>query len=158
MSTTTHRYPVTVAWSGGRSGTGTVSPQRSGLTVPIAAPPEFGGGPDGGNTSPEELLAAAVAACYNITFGVVAEHRHLPVESVETTAVGEVDQLGSRFTYARLSVKPLIRVRDGATDEEVAKVLELAKKADLYCLVTNAVRDKVQVTVEPEVARRGVNA
>jgi organic hydroperoxide reductase OsmC/OhrA len=30
---------------------------------------------------------------------------------------------------------------------------DMAHKADMYCIVTNAVRDKVEVTIEPNVVR-----
>ena len=43
-----------------------------------------------------------------------------------------------------------------ATDEQVAHTLTLATKADSYCLVTNAVRASVTITVEPTVVREAL--
>jgi len=87
-----HAYRVSIEWSGAREGSGKVRGEGSGLELPLAAPVEFGG--SGQGTNPEELLAAAVAACYTITFGIIAGNRKLPVESIRATAVGEVEQAG----------------------------------------------------------------
>lgn len=152
--TTTHRYPVSVRWAGGRSGSGTLATGRTHVEFPLSVPPEFGGA-EAARTNPEELLTSAIAGCYSITFGIVADHRKLPVIGIETAAEGEVDQQGAAFTYARVTLRPRITLAAGATDQQVAAAHEVARRADHYCIVTNAVRDKVQVAVEPEVVREG---
>jgi organic hydroperoxide reductase OsmC/OhrA len=126
-----HPYKVAVEWSGGREGAGTVQALASGHTAPLSVPAEFGGG--GAGTNPEELLAAAVAACYSITFGIIATNRKIPVAS--------------------LTIRPTITLDASATDEHVAIAEDMAHKADLYCIITNAVRDKVAITVEPAIVR-----
>jgi len=40
-----------------------------------------------------------------------------------------------------------------ATDEQAKMAEDMAHKADSYCIITNAVRDKVQIVVEPNVVR-----
>lgn len=150
---TVHQYPVSVAWQGGRSGSGTIRTHRTHQTFNIAAPPEFGGTGTAPTTNPEELLASAVAGCYAITFGVVAAHRRLPVVRVELEGAGTVEEDGPRFTYRAIALRPRIVVAADATDEQVAHTLTLARKADTYCLVTNALRSSVAISVEPEVVR-----
>ena len=146
-----HPYRVSVEWSGAREGSGKVKGDGSGLELPLAAPIEFGGSGEG--TNPEELLAAAVAACYTITFGIIAGNRKLPVESIRATAVGEVEQAGMQFTYKTITIKPEITLASGATDDDLKTAEDMAHKADLYCIITNAVRDKVAITVEPQITR-----
>ena len=136
---TVHRYPVSVAWQGGRGGQGTIRTPRTHQAFNIAAPPEFGGTGTAPATNPEELLASAVAGCYAITFGVVAAHKRLPVVRLDLEGVGEVDEDGPRFTYRAITLRPRVVVRADATDEQVEQTLVLARKADNYCLVTNAV-------------------
>jgi peroxiredoxin-like protein len=148
-----HSYPVAVAWQGGRDGQGTIETGRTGQSVRIAAPPEFGGTGSVAATNPEELLASAVAGCYAITFGVVAAHRRLPVVRVELEGVGAVEEDGPRFTYKAIALRPRIIVAPDATDAQVEQTLALARKADHYCLVTNAVRSSVEISVDPEVVR-----
>lgn len=155
MPITTHRYPVSVHWTGGRTGSGSLTATRTAVEVPLAVPPEFGGTADAPRTNPEELLTSAIAGCYSITFGIVADHRRLPVVRVETSAEGEVDQNGASFSYARITLRPRIVLAADATDAQLAATRDLAVRADAYCIVTNAVRDKVRVLVEPEVAREG---
>lgn len=147
----THEYPVKVVWNGGRDGGGTVTAEHSGEAIPVAVPTEFQG--PGGATNPEELLTSAISACYSITFGIIAANRKLPIKSVNVDAVGSVEQNGMQFTYKAITLKPQITLDGSATDEQLAQAEEMAHKADGYCIVTNAVRGKVDITVEPTVSR-----
>jgi peroxiredoxin-like protein len=147
-----HPYGVAVEWSGGRGGSGNVRGQGSGVQLPLNVPAEFGG-TSGGGTNPEELLACAVAACYTITFGIIAENRKIPVKSVRAEATGEVEQAGMQFTYKAIKIKPEIVLDASATDEQLALAEDMSHKADLYCIITNAVRDKVAISVEPSISR-----
>lgn len=144
-----HHYPVSVKWSGGREGGGSVSAEHSGEEFPIAVPTEFQG--PGGATNPEELLASAVAACYTITFGIIAANRKLSVADLHVEATGEVEQNGASFTYKSILIKPSIKLAAGTTPEQVAIAEDMAHKADSYCIITNAVRGKVEISVEPTV-------
>jgi peroxiredoxin-like protein len=152
MSSQIHEYPVVVHWEGGRDGAGTVKPHASGYEMPLSVPPEFNG--PGNGTNPEELLASAIAGCYSITFGIVAANRKLPVVHVTTNAVGEVEQAGASFTYKKMTIRPTILLSADATDDQVKMAEDMAHKADLYCIITNAVRDKVEIVVDPTVTRQ----
>ncbi|MBL8047854.1 MAG: OsmC family protein [Chthonomonas sp.] len=146
-----HEYPVTVQWQGGREGAGSVTADRSGTQNTLSVPPEFQG--PGAGTNPEELLASAIAGCYSITFGIVAGNRKLPFLGIETKATGHVEQAGAMFNYKAVVIRPTIRLAADATDEQVAMAEDMAHKADAYCIITNAVRGKVEITVEPTVVR-----
>lgn len=146
-----HEYPVTVRWEGGRNGSGTVQSGRFDSNFKISVPPEFQGPGEG--TNPEELLCSAIAACYTITFGIIAANRKLPVKDVVTDAVGTVVQNGAQFTYTTVTIKPVISIDASATDDQMKIAEEMAHKADLYCIITNAVRDKVEIKVEPTLQR-----
>lgn len=146
-----HSYRVAVEWRGGREGAGSVRGLGSGHVAPLAAPVEFGG--SGAGTNPEELLCAAVAACYSITFGIIAANRKIPFVDVKAEAVGEVEQAGMQFSYKSITIRPTITLAAEATEEQVKSAEEMAHKADLYCIITNAVRDKVAITVEPTIVR-----
>ncbi len=148
---TNHEYNVTVEWNGGREGSGNVTTAYSGVSIPLAVPPEFQG--LGGGSNPEELLTSAIASCYSITFGIVAAMRRLVVTSLKVEATGTVEQNGQSFTYANIVIRPAITLAADATDDQVKIAEDVAHKADNYCLITNAVRGKVTVTVEPTVSR-----
>jgi peroxiredoxin-like protein len=144
-----HEYPVVVNWTGGRDGSGDVTPAASGVKIDLAVPPEFMG--PGGATNPEELLTSAITGCYGITLGIVLSNRKLPLQGIRVESVGVVDQAGANFTYKSITLRPTITLAADATEDQIKVATELAHKADGYCIVTNAVRGKVEVTVEPTV-------
>ncbi|MFN3729549.1 MAG: OsmC family protein [Fimbriimonadaceae bacterium] len=146
-----HEYPVSVVWAGGRDGEGELNLPVGGFDVKLGVPAEFGGQGDG--TNPEELLAGSVAACYSITFGIIAANRKIPVARMITKAVGEVEQAGASFTYRKITLRPTIDLDPDATDEQMKMAEEMAHKADAYCIITNAVRGKVEIVVEPTLRR-----
>jgi len=146
-----HEYPVTVDWYGGRDGSGEVIAQRSGVQVPLSVPPEFQGPGEGSN--PEELFTSAIVSCYTITLGIVTANRKIPVRHIQVSASGEATQNGAQIVYTRVVIRPTIFLEPSATDDHVRLALEMAHKADSYCIVTNAVRDKVSVEIKPSVQR-----
>ncbi len=153
MASQLHTYTVTTRWSGGREGHGDIQNGNSGEGYPIAVPPEFGG--PGGALNPEELLTNAISGCYAITFGIVAANRRLPIKEVVMESVGTVEQAGANFKYTSIALSPRIVLAADATDADIASAVDMAHKADAYCIVTNTVRDKVQVNISPSVEREG---
>ncbi len=147
-----HEYPVSLDWKGGRDGLGVVKSGRTDIAIPISVPPEFGGS-TGTGTNPEELLTASITACYSITFGIIATNRKIPCERLEVLATGEVEENGPQFTYKKITVRPTVHLLPEATDEQAKMAEDMAHKADAYCIITNAVRDKVQIVVEPTIVR-----
>lgn len=147
-----HEYPVQVKWTGGREGEGSVTSLRSSTTNTLGVPDEFGGVGKPG-TNPEELLTNAITGCYSITFGIVAANRKLPVIRLLTDAVGVVEGSGASFTYTKITLRPTITLAADASDDQVKMAEDMAHKADAYCIVTNAVRGKVEIVVEPTVVR-----
>lgn len=146
-----HEYPVTVRWQGGRNGSGNVMADTSGTNLTLAVPAEFGG--NGGGTNPEELLCESVASCYSITYGIIADMRKLPVSSIDVKAVGEVEENGPVLTYQKITIRPTITLASDATDEQMKVAEEMSHKADSYCIITNAIRGKLEITVEPTLNR-----
>ena len=146
-----HEYPVNVQWNGGRGGSGKVAAERSGVGSTLAVGSEFGGTGEG--TNPEELLTKAVAGCYAMTFGIIAENRKLPVVGIDVDAVGEVEENGPQFTYKKVTVRPKITLAADATDEQVKLAEDMAHKADMYCIITNSIRGKVEIEVQPVIVR-----
>lgn len=125
---------------------------RSGIECPLAVPEEFGGG--GSGTNPEEMFCEAIAACYSITFGIIAENQRIPCVDIVTKAEGEVEESGPQFTYKKVTLRPTITLSSDATDADEAKAEQMAHKADSYCIITNAVRNSVEIVVEPTIVRQ----
>lgn len=147
----THEYHANVNWNGGKDGSGELSFDGSGHVAPLAVPLEFQG--TGNGTNPEEMLTGAVASCYSITFGIIASNRKLPIISLKTKAIGEVEQAGMQFTFKKITILPTVVLDSSATDDQIKAAEDMAHKADLYCIITNAVRGKVEIAVEPSISR-----
>jgi len=148
-----HQYPVAAIWTGGRDGSGEVKIGPNSVQLKVA--PEFGG--PGGEANPEELLTSAVVSCYAITLGIVAKNRRLPVLFMSVEAIGHVEQDGVNYTFTSITLRPTITVAPDATDEQIAMAEDTAHRAERYCIITNAVRDKVAISVEPRVVRGSVS-
>lgn len=146
-----HEYKANVGWFGGRDGTG-VATTGSGASHTLSVPAEFGG--PGAGTNPEEILTTAIASCYSITFGIMAGTRKLPYTGIQTEAIGEVHQPNAAtFIFQKVTLRPTISLAAGASDDDAKLAEDIAHKADAYCIITNAVRGKVEIAVEPLIKR-----
>ncbi len=112
-----------------------------GLDSMQSAPPTQFGGP-GNLWSPEELLSAAVADCFMLTFKAVARASKLEWQSLSCTVDGILDrpEKDSLFTEFRLKVE--LKVPAG-TDE--AKAQRLLEKAEKGCLITNSLKSEISL-------------
>jgi peroxiredoxin-like protein len=142
-----HTFSLQSLWTGGGEGDGTLS--VNGRAVDYGVPEGLGGKP--GRTNPEELLLGAVASCYSITFGILAERRRLPMTKVELEASAEViRQPGGTLKYTAIHLRPKITMT-APDDVQRATALDSAHKAEQYCVISNAIRGNVTITVEPEI-------
>ena len=98
-----------------------------------------------GATSPEELIAAAHAACYAMAFSYALQNNGTPPQKLEVTSkvgFGPKEGGGMQVTYSKLSVKGKV---DGLTPEQFS---ELAKAGEAGCPVSNALRNNVKIELE----------
>ena len=101
-------------------------------------------------TSPEELIAAAHAACYAMAFShTLAEAGHRP-ERVEVDATCHFDPLpGGGFGIARMDLS----VNGKVPGVDQGELERLAREGEQGCPVSNALRGNVEialaVTLEP---------
>jgi organic hydroperoxide reductase OsmC/OhrA len=103
-----HRYEVRIA--GGPVGHATLS--SGGVPDLRTAPPREFDGP-GDAWSPEQLLLAAVEACFLLTFRAIAQASKIEFTSLAVEAEGIVDRRdgGMRFTEIVLSEADSARAR-----------------------------------------------
>lgn len=107
------------------------------------APAEFDG--PGDDWSPEELLTAAVADCFVLSFRAVARASALTWTSLSCEAVGTLDRVErtNRFTDFTISVRLVV---PAAEDAERAE--RLLHKAESICLVTNSMTARRHLDAE----------
>jgi osmotically inducible protein OsmC len=101
-----------------------------------------------GKTSPEELIAAAHAACFNMAFSNVLAQKDSPPDRLDTEAVGTFvkTDAGWRLTTMALSVTGSV---PGLGEDEFREAAETAKNG---CPVSNALKGNVEITITASLA------
>lgn len=134
-----------VTWNGDlSSGAGTIDSVSSGaissLPVSWAARTEA----HGGKTSPEELLAAAHAACFSMACSSGLARAGTPPTRLSVTARVTFDKLepGWRVVSSALTVRGVV---PGATAESFRAATEAAKDG---CPISQALKGNVELSVE----------
>ncbi|MDP3277464.1 MAG: OsmC family protein [Deltaproteobacteria bacterium] len=111
--------------------------------VGFAFPPGSDGPSDAVRNSPEHLLGASVAACWLLTWGLVADKFRLDV--VSTTAVAKVsvvpDGPGLKLDSVRLEVSITVRGDREALEGKVLKACEVSSRG---CIVEKALRPSLR--------------
>lgn len=125
---------ATTRWTGGLgSGSGTVTLDSSNagqFPVSWAARTEE---PDG-QTSPEELIAAAHSSCYSMQLSGVLGQAGLSPESIDTSAEVTLDKKGDGFAITGIA----LTVRASIPGAQDATFQEAAQKAKEVCPVSAA--------------------
>jgi lipoyl-dependent peroxiredoxin len=135
---------ATTIWEGDlATGSGRLSAESSrafeSLPVSWAARTEQ----PGGKTSPEELLAAAHAACFSMAFSSELAKAGSRPESLEVTSEVTFDRVDGRWTV--LSSQLTVHGRVAGLD--AAAFTELAEKAKAGCPISRAIAGNVTVGV-----------
>jgi lipoyl-dependent peroxiredoxin len=96
---------------------------------------------NGGGSNPEELLAAAEAACFSMALGAALEGKGTPATSVETKAACTIEKVGDGFSITKmvLDVKATVPGIDDAAFQEVAKATKEG------CPVSKALKGNVDL-------------
>jgi osmotically inducible protein OsmC len=130
-------------WQGGLAdGSGTVAGRSSGaidLPVTWASRVES---PEG-RTSPEELVAAAHAACYAMAFSHVLGEAGTPPDRLHVTAT-----VGAELGAEGLAiVRSDLDVRGRVSGLDAAEFQRQAEEAERGCPVSNALRGSIEIGV-----------
>ncbi len=136
-----------VVWEGDLfSGGGTIVSSTSGRIKDVGVSwPARTEAPDG-KTSPEELLAAAHAACFAMALSAGLGRAGTPPQRLEVSADVTFDKVGEgwRVVSSRLSVKGRV---PGATVEAFRQAAEAAKDG---CPISQALKGNVELSVTAE--------
>jgi osmotically inducible protein OsmC len=134
-----------VAWEGSiGGGTGRISAATSGAfsELPYSLPTRIGAAE--GKTSPEELLAAAHAACYAMSLASELSDAGSPPERLDvrcTITMDEVEGAG------HLIVASSLEARAAVPGVEPGRFQELVEAADAGCPFSTLVKASADVTV-----------
>lgn len=135
---------VTVNWAGSiMEGKGTAHAGSGAFSLPVSFPRRIGEAE--GVTSPEELIAAAHAACYAMALNATLGRRGASAASTDVTATVTADKgdSGIKITTSKLTV-----VAHGLTGLEKDRFGEVARAAEQGCPVSNALRGSLNIDLD----------
>jgi peroxiredoxin-like protein len=109
-----------------------------------APPLEFDG--PGDAWSPEQLLLAAVEACFLLTFRAIAQASRIEFASLAVEAEGIVDRRDGGMRFTEIVLRPRVTLPAGEDPVRVRRALE---KAERGCLVSASLATSVRLEPEP---------
>jgi lipoyl-dependent peroxiredoxin len=95
-------------------------------------------------TNPEELIAAAHAACLSMALSGVLEKGGTPATRLSTNAACTVEKVGDGFKITRMRLE----VRGKVPGLDQAKFAQAAEAAKQGCPVSTALRGNVQLELD----------
>jgi osmotically inducible protein OsmC len=98
----------------------------------------------GGKTSPEELLAAAHAACYSMALSAGLSRKQKPPERLTITATCTFDKVGEAWKVTTMELD-VVGVVPGITPAEFAEAAEAAKTG---CPISGALKGNVDIRLK----------
>jgi osmotically inducible protein OsmC len=135
---------ATVNWKGSLlQGTGEAKAGTGAFTVPVTFPHRVGD-PEG-QTSPEELIAAAHAVCYAMVVNAAIGKKGGSIDKTTVTCTITADKgdAGIRITTSKLAVSA-----EGLKGMAPGDFAAFAKEAEKGCPVSNALRGNLDIQVE----------
>lgn len=140
-------FEASATWNGDATGSGRIRIGEGAIEIPIAGARELGGA--GGAANPEELLLAALAACFINTWAIFLKKLQIAYAEPAVRVTGTLGQdpgSGFRMTGAVVHARvpqPLL-----ASDaQKIEKSLQLAEK---YCIISKVARAAMPLKVEVE--------
>ncbi len=99
-------------------------------------------------TNPEELIAAAHAACYSMAFALTLSNKGYAPESIATQATCSLEKQGDGFAITKMKLEVAGRV----PDIDAATFQEIAEAADQGCPVSNLLREGLTIELRANLA------
>ena len=132
MSEEPKLFPVSLEWTGGKSGNLTVEGKVAIKTgVPSGDPEEaiF--------HSPEDLFVASAAMCYMNGFVEFTRKMRIDFKSFECDAVGTLEKVDRSFVVTKIEMKTKGAIGSEDIRKKIDRALELAAK---YCFIGNSMK------------------
>jgi len=129
---------ASAVWKGGlQEGKGTVSTGAGALSnVPYNFKMRFG---DEKGTNPEELIAAAHAACFSMALSLFMANEGLTPENIDTTAEVTFEKVGDAWTVTSSHLKTNVK----SPNADPAKFQKAAEGAKAGCPISRLLNTKI---------------
>ncbi len=135
---------TTVNWTGSiMEGKGQMKAGSGAFDLPVSFPRRVGDAQ--GVTSPEELMAAAHAACYAMALNATIGRKGGSAEKTDVTATVTADkgEAGIKILSSKLTV-----VAHGLSGIPKEQFADVAREAEGKCPVSNAYRGSMQIELD----------
>jgi lipoyl-dependent peroxiredoxin len=131
------------AWKGSlKEGTGSISTETGVLkAAPFGFKARFEDGP---GTNPEELIAAAHAACFSMALSGGLGKAGFTADSIETTAAVRLEKVGDGFAITHSDLVCLAKVPN--IDEKT--FAEIAEQTKAGCPVSKVLNAKISLSAK----------
>jgi len=113
------------------------------FSLPVSFPSRIG--EPAGKTSPEELMAAAHAACFAMALNAALGKKSAKAKKTHVTATVSADKGDAGIKIVSSKLKVVVEGLEGMTPAEFSTFV---KEADKGCPVSNAYRGTMQIDVE----------
>ena len=133
------------AWSGDLlNGSGTINYVSSGAFTRMPVTWASRTEEHNGRTSPEELIAAAHAACFSMAFSAQLARNGTPATKLDVKAVVTFDKTDAGWKITKSD----LTVRGDVPGIDAAAFAELANNAKDGCPVSSAIKGNVELSVD----------
>ena len=137
---------ASATWEGGlRAGKGTFAGESGSISGNYSFVTRFG---DEKGSNPEELLAAAHAACYSMALSAGLEGKGTPATRVETKAASTVEKVNDAFTVTKMKLTVRATV-PGVSNDDFQAAAAAAKEG---CPISKAIKGNVAVELDAQLA------
>ncbi len=133
---------ATAHWKGGLKGQGDFRGQ-TGLAGQYNFSSRF---ENGAGSNPEELLAAADAACFSMALAFALAKDGYEVTSIETKADCTIEKQGEGFKITRM----MLQTRASVPNVDPAKFQSIAQATKEGCPVSTALKGNVQLELDAQ--------
>ena len=129
---------ASAVWKGGlKDGAGTVSTETGVLSnVPYNFRMRF---ENETGTNPEELIAAAHAACFSMALSMILGDAGMKAESISTTATVTLEQVGGGFSVTSSALKTRVKIPNA----DKAAFQKAAEAAKTGCPISKLLNAKI---------------
>jgi lipoyl-dependent peroxiredoxin len=129
---------ASAVWKGGlKDGRGTVSAESGVLSnAPYNFSMRF---ENEKGTNPEELIAAAHAACFSMALSLFLGNAGMTADSIDTTATVTLEKVGDAFTVTSSHLATTVKVPNA----DQAKFQEAAEGAKAGCPISRLLNTKI---------------
>ena len=135
---------VTLDWQGSiMEGSGDVKAGTGAFSLPVSFPRRIGD--PQGQTSPEELIAAAHAVCFAMVINAATGKKGGSIEKTHVTCTVTADKSDAGI---KITTSKLVVTVEGLKGIEASAFDAHAKEAEKGCPVSNALRGNVDIQVE----------